>query len=116
VLPFYRGVGARAGDRITQRLEAAGISAIEPPNDVPAGVTEGVPITLTMREKRIFQEASGKALRRLLQENNVQEFTPQALDRLRSSARQAGVAAALASLGPGERERRVRAALGRKGG
>lgn len=116
--PNYRGRGARADDPITQRLEAAGVGAIEVPAEVPAGVTTGVPIPLNDRERRIFQEASGQAWRRLLEQNggNIDQFTPAALERLRSNARRIGVAAAIRSMDPAERQRRVQEAVKRKAG
>lgn len=117
--PYYRGAGDMAGDPITQRLEAARVGAIEPPSEVPAGITEGVPIPLeTPAERRAFQEASGQTWRRLMENNNVgaSGWSPQAIERLRSQARQAGVAAALREISPAERQRRVQAALRRKAG
>lgn len=114
--PNYRGRGARAGDPITQRLEQAKVGAIEVPSEVPAGVTEGVPIPLNDRERRAFQEAAGQAWRRMLEQNggNIDRFSPQALERLRSNARRIGVSAALREMGPEERQRRVREAVRRK--
>lgn len=116
VLPYYRGSGVAAGDPITQTIEKAGQGAIAAPPEVPAGVTEGVPIPLSMQQQRVFSEAAGKRWRSILESNHVESgrFSDQALDHFRAQARQAGVAAALAAMDPAERREKVRAALGRK--
>jgi hypothetical protein len=113
-MPYYRGPGQYAGDPITQRLEAADVGGISAPPDVPSGVTEGVPIPLRMNERRVFEEASGQAFRRLLEGNDAARMSPVALERLRSYARQAGVVAALKAMDPEDRRRRVQEAVQQK--
>jgi hypothetical protein len=113
VLPFYRGAGARAGDRITEKVQAAGVGA---PN-APAEITfREMKIPLEMDEQRAFQQAWGQAFRRALEgmEKNGKDYPPESYAKARTIAREEAEGAVLRQLGAAEIRRRVmgRAAAG----
>jgi hypothetical protein len=108
ILPYYRGRGARAGDPITQRLEAAKVGAPQIPSEI---TFRGMTIPFEGNDRRVFQEAWGKAWRRHLEgmQRTGKDYPPEAYERARNMARDEAETAVLRQIGPAEIRRRVEA-------
>ncbi len=109
-LPSYRGRGAMAGDAITREVEKAGVGAPSVPDEVSIPKMDGMKVPIqTPRERRIFQQAYGRAYRENLQaaDTGRGDLPPKAIENLRSLAREAAVSAVLEAIGPDEIERRL---------
>ncbi len=105
-LPYYRGAGPRAGDPITQRVEAAGVGAPQAPTEI---TFREMKIPLEMAEQRAFQQAWGRAFRRELEgmQRNGKEYPSEAYQKARDEARREAESTVLQQLGPAEIRRRV---------
>jgi len=105
-VPYYRGYGARAGDPITQKVEAAGVGAPAAPAEI---TFREMKIPLEPKEQRAFQQAWGRAFRRELEgiQRTGKEYPADAYEKARANARDDAEGVVLRQLGSAEIRRRV---------
>lgn len=117
LLPLYRGGTQRPGDAITQRLEEAQVGAPLAPTTMPIPNLppgQSIEIPLSMDERHVYEQAAGQKFRQILEQTGAQDasrFPPEALQQMRTAARQYAEAQVARSIGNEEMTRRVREAV-----